>query len=111
MEAALAEPEPRGDPAALRSSYESLREAVLAGCPEGFRHGQGLLATRGMAAWITTWAALAPADAGTTAAEPSDPPSSQSHSSTEVPNPSVLSSLPNAGAVVGVLAQMALAHV
>lgn len=83
---------------------------VLSGRPEAWRHGQGVLAARGMAAWITTWSALSPAAAGTTA-DLSDPPTrSLSCSSTRPGGTNTLSSLPEPGQVVAVLAQMALAH-
>lgn len=100
-------PEDRG---ALGAGYEALREAVLAGRPEGWRHGLGVLVSRGMAAWITTWSTLAPAGAGTTA-DLSDPPiPSPSPPIPEPRIPGALSFLPQAGQVVAVLTQMALAH-
>ena len=108
--APLAEPFQPGCPGGLRDSYEALREAVLGGRPEGFRHGQAVLAGQGMAAWITTWSALAPPGAGTTA-DPSDPPTrTLSDPTTQLPTINLLSSRPDAGQVVAVLAQMALAH-
>lgn len=95
------------DGAALLAGYEALRAAVLSGRPDGWRHGHGVLAREGMAGWMAAWAAAAPA-AGTTApqlSDPSTPTSSKSDATT-----TVLSSLSNAGEVVAVLAQMALAH-
>ncbi|MGH9187331.1 MAG: hypothetical protein ACRD0U_16190 [Acidimicrobiales bacterium] len=98
-----------GDGAALSAGYEALRAAVLSGRPEGWHHGHGVLAREGMAAWMAAWAALAPPlAAGTTASalsNPSTPTTSSSH-----PTTPALSSLPNAGEIVDVLAQMALAH-
>ena len=51
----------RGGPAAaLRTGYEELRRAVLAG-GEGARSlGEGLLASRGMAAWMRAWVDMVP---------------------------------------------------
>lgn len=66
--------ESRRDSAVLRAAYEALREAVMAGSPDGWRHGHGVLAGRGMAAWITAWTAPTPLGAGTTAS-PSHTPS------------------------------------
>lgn len=96
-----------GDHGPLVAGYEALRAAVLAGRPEGWRHGHGVLARQGMAAWMATWAASAPPAAGTTAPTPSDPstPSNPHPSATQA-----LSSLRNAGEIVAVLAQMTLAH-
>lgn len=86
--------------------YEAMRDAVVGGRAEGWRHGYGVLAGRGMVAWMGAWASLAPAPtAGTPAAsDPSTP--SPCFPST----PSMLSSLHNAGEIVSVVAQMALAH-
>lgn len=96
-----------GDHDSLVASYEALREAVLSGRPEGWRHGHGVLAREGMAGWMATWATVTPAAAGTTAPTQSDPstPPSSSHLTTPA-----LSSLRNAGEIVAVVAQMALAH-
>lgn len=101
---------PRGrDGAALSAGYEALRAAVLSGRPEGWQHGHGVLAREGMAGWMAAWAAAAPAPAaGTTAPQPSDP--STPTSSNSDPTTTALSSLRNAGEIVAVLAQMALAH-
>lgn len=85
-----------GDPVAVRSGYERLRAAVLSGRPDGFRLGHGVLVTRGTVAWITavTDAAAVPAARG------------------GMPEPVPVSSacsLPAAGEIVAVLAQMAFA--
>jgi hypothetical protein len=102
------DPSDRAGPAA---SYEALREAVLAGRPEGWRHGLGVLVSRGMAAWISAWSSLAPAGAGTTADLLSDLPISSPSPQTPDPRtPNALSFLPQAEQVVAVLGQMALAH-
>ena len=95
---------------ALVAGYEALRGAVLGGRPEASRHGHAVLTSRGLAAWMAAWAAVAPAPAeGTPAPEPSDlptpSPSRPDHST--VPT---LSSLRHAGEIVAVLSQMALAH-
>jgi hypothetical protein len=96
------------DRSALVAGYEALRRAVLGGQPEGWRLGHGVLANAGMAGWVATWTALAPPAAGTTA-PPSSPFTPTPSVSTPDPTPT-LSSLPNAGEIVAVLAQMALAH-
>jgi len=84
------------DSTTLRSGYERLREAVLSGRPDGWRLGHGVLVTRGMVAWIAavTEAAAAPP----APAEVAEPVSVAS-----------ASSLPGAGEIVAVLAQMAFA--
>lgn len=99
------------DPGALVEGYEAMRDAVLGGRPEGWRHAYGVLAGRGMAAWMATWASLASAPAAGTPASTSPVPSTPSSSLTTDPstNPT-LSSLRNAGEIVAVVAQMALAH-
>jgi hypothetical protein len=51
------------DSDAARTRYEQLRAVVVGGDPSGWRHGLGVLATRGMVAWITAWAAGLGADA------------------------------------------------
>lgn len=79
----------------LNTSYERLRYAVLGGEPDGFRLGHGVLATRGVAAWIAAVSSLrAPAPS---ASERSDPPAGE------------VLALPNAKKLVAVFAQMTLA--
>ena len=80
--------------------------------PEGWRHGQGVLAGRGLAAWTATCAAVVSAPAaGTPAPEHCDPPTPiQSRPPDHDAPVPPLSSLPDAGQIVAVLAQMALAH-
>ena len=93
-----------GDSVAPSAGYEALRVAVLSGRADGWRHGHGVLAREGMAGWMAAWAAVAPASAGTTApqlSDPSTPPCSH-------PQTAPLSSLRGAGEIVAVLAQMAL---
>jgi hypothetical protein len=85
------------DPVALCCGYERLREAVLSGCPDGWRLGHGVLATRGTVAWI---AAL------TTAAPASQPGAGRSESR---PDSASAASLPRASEIVAVLSQMAFA--
>lgn len=87
--------ERNGDPVAVRCGYERLREAVLSGRPDGFRLGHGVLVTRGTVAWIAA------------VTEAAAPPPARTEADT-VPVPSV-SSLPAAGEIVAVLAQMAFA--
>ena len=82
--------------AEVDASYERLRAAVLGGAPDGFRLGHGVLATRGVVAWIGALSALrAPAPS---ASERSQPPAGE------------VVALPNAEKLVAVLAQMTLAH-
>jgi len=82
--------------AEIDASYERLRAAVLCGEPDGFRLGHGVLATRGVVAWIAALSSL-PAPAPR-AGERSHPPAGE------------VVALPNAQQLVGVLAQMTLAH-
>lgn len=101
--------------AGLAAGYEQLRERVLAGQPDAWRLGYGVLAGSGMVAWIGARATPAPAPAaGTTAHDPPTAPTTPSLSTTtSTPSthpPAALSSLPCAGKLVAVLAQMALAH-
>jgi hypothetical protein len=91
-----------------------LRERVLAGRPDGWQLGYPVLASKGMVAWIGAQTTLAPAAAAGTSAPDSTAPTTLSLStptSTPSTDPSTaLSSLPCAGQLVAVLAQMALAH-
>jgi hypothetical protein len=78
--------------------YERLRERVLAGRPDGWRLGRGLLTGKGVAAWLTACAAFTPArDAVGLAERPSN----------SAPR---VDARPGAEQFVAVLAQMALAH-
>jgi hypothetical protein len=83
----------RADAGALSVEYEALRSAVLSGGAGGWRLGHGVLAARGTVAWIAAVGEAAPV---------SPPPA---------PDPAALavSSLPVAGEIVAVLAQMTLA--
>jgi hypothetical protein len=82
--------------AEVDASYERLRAAVLGGQPDGFRLGHGVLATRGVVAWIGALSSVrAPAPS---AGGRSHPPAGE------------MVTLPNAQQLVGVLAQMTLAH-
>lgn len=84
----------RHEPSVVHDGYERLRAAVLGGQPDGFRLGHGVLATRGLVAWMRTASSLAvPA------------PSASSH-----PPAGEVVSLPGADQLVAVIAQMALAH-
>ncbi len=85
------------DPVALRCGYEQLREAVLSGRVDGWALGHGVLATRGIVAWITVLSDVAPA---------SPPAAGRSESRLGA---STGSSLPGAGEIGAVLAQMAFA--
>lgn len=88
---------------------------MLAGRPDGWRLGHGVLAGKGMVAWIGAWTTLAAAPAaGTCAPDPSTAPTTppvSTTTSTPSTHPCVaLSSLPCPAQLVAVLAQMALAH-
>lgn len=89
-------PPPALDPAVLVDGYERLRERVLTGRPDGWRLGRGLLAGKGVAAWIAACATFTPAS---DAAGPADRPSQPT-----------AGARPGADQLVAVLAQMALAH-
>jgi hypothetical protein len=95
-----------GDSVALVAGYEQLRERVLCGEPDGWRLGHGVLATRGMAAWMGAWRALAPA--------PAPERSALFTGSGSCPAPGrasvAICSLPRASEIVGVLSEMTLAH-
>jgi hypothetical protein len=82
--------------AELDGSYERLRGVALSGAPDGFRLGHGVLATRGVVAWMQTVTAVSP-PADHAAGERSHPPAGE------------VKALPNARQLVGVLAQMTLA--
>ncbi len=102
----------------LADRYERLRQAAAAGAG-GWRHGLGVLATKGMVGWMAAWAALPdPAEPGDTPATTPRADSSlstttQSLPATEQkggPEPARVSLPPAATAmVVAVLAQMTLA--
>ena len=95
----------------MAEGYEQLRERVLAGAPDGWRLGHGVLAGKGMVAWIGAWTTFAPAwAAGTSARDPSTAPTTTSPSTLGSHPSAALSSLPYAGQLVAVLAQMALAR-
>jgi len=103
--------------ASLAAGYEQLRDRVLAGQPDGWRLGHGVLAGQGMVAWIGAWTTFTSAPnaaAGTSAHDPSTAPTTPSLSTTtstpSSPAPTALSSLPCAPQLVAVLTQMALAH-
>lgn len=112
-----AEPNPsdvaasRADPASLTAAYEQLRARVLGGRPDRWRLGHGVLAGKGMVAWISAWTAFAPSPAaGTSAPDPSPAPTTPSLPTTSTYPSAALSSLPHAGQLVAVLTQMVLAH-
>jgi hypothetical protein len=87
----------RADAGALSAGYERLRSAVLSGGAGGWRLGHGVLATRGTVAWIAAVGEVAPGPQPAAAAAQSQPATSTA------------SSLPGAGEIVAVLAQMTLA--
>jgi hypothetical protein len=110
-------------PAQSAGRYELLRAAAVSGSG-GWRHGLGVLAARGMAAWMAAWAAVeaaspepgatagtAPqADASLSATTPS--PSTPSTGGGDAGSTSACSSFLPAGTdqIVAVLAQMTLAR-
>jgi len=108
------------DAGQLTERYEQLRQAAAAGTG-GWRHGLGVLATKGVAGWMAAWAALpALAEPGDTPAATPRADSSLSTTTQSLPNPAVKGGLeparevlpPAATAVaVAVLAQMTLAHI
>jgi hypothetical protein len=81
--------------APLTNQYEQLREVALTGHAEGWRHGLGVLATRGMTGWMTACRAVAPPPT------PAAPPAVRR---------TVDTFGPDAGELVAVMAAMALAH-
>jgi len=94
------------------ADYERLRGQVLAAQPDGWRRGWAVLARRGMAAWITTRAAMDdPADRrSTAAADPRPPPLSTTPGKGGETDPARGSLPPAATAdIVTVLAAMTLA--
>jgi hypothetical protein len=96
--------------------YEQARQVAVSGGGEGWRHGLGLLATEGVAAWMGAWAAWAPGGARNQAgatpsqAEPSSSTPTQKGGETETGSACTSLPTPAAKDVVAVLAQMTLAH-
>ena len=86
-----------GSAPALTGQYEQLRRVALAGHAEGWRHGLGVLTTRGVSGWMRACQAVAP-----------PPPSSL----TPVPPARASGDAfgPAAAELVTVMAAMALAH-
>ena len=110
----------------LTLSYEQLRERVLAGQPDGWRLGLGVLVGKGMVAWFSAWTAFTAAPI-TPAPITVVPLATAGTSMPDLPGATLgtrlvttftprspalvaLSGLPGAAGVVAVLAQMALAH-
>ena len=81
--------------AALTARYEQLRQVALSGHAEGWRHGLGVLANRGMTGWMSACRTITPAPV------PPAPPmrGAGSHPLVE-----------GGGELVSVMAAMALAH-
>lgn len=107
----MADPPAQGcasGPGASVERYEALRAAVVGGQAEGWRHGYAILAGQGVVAWMGAWASGAPAPAAGTPAPASTDLSTPSPCPPSSDTP--LSSLRNAGEIVSVVAQMALAH-
>jgi hypothetical protein len=95
--------------------YEQARQVALGGGVQGWRYGLGVLAARGAAAWMATWAALtstgAPDPSGTSVqAEPPSAADRQEGGAGSTGSACTPFPTPAAEAVVAVLAQMTLAH-
>jgi hypothetical protein len=61
-------------PTTAAERYEQLRSRVLHGQADGWRLGLGVLAGRGMVAWIRAWASCPPAPRTSASAAASVPP-------------------------------------
>ena len=81
---------------ALIGQYEQLRQMALAGHGDGWRHGLGVLAARGVTGWMAVCQRVPPA--------PPTPPASSTRSTDSGPLAE------RAGELVSVMAAMALAH-
>lgn len=113
--------DPGADPRRLAHGYERLRAQVLAGHTDGWRLGRGVLASKGMAAWIRAWPTVGtgPRPGGTAGTQPQAPTLSTTTPSVSDPStrggedsPACRPLLPAATAdIVAVLAAMTLAHV
>jgi hypothetical protein len=82
-----------GGELALTGQYEQLRRVALAGHAEGWRHGLGVLAARGMTGWMNACRTVAPAPTAAPARDAGSHPLAE-----------------GAGELVAVMAAMALAH-
>jgi hypothetical protein len=78
----------------LTAQYEQLRQVALAGHAEGWRHGLGVLATRGVTGWMR---------ACQTIPSPPAPPAPARSAAADTLGA-------GAGEIVAVMAAMALAH-
>jgi hypothetical protein len=84
---------------ALTAQYEQLRQVALAGHAEGWRHGLGVLTTRGMTGWMSACRRIPP------------PPPSPTAPRCGAANPLTVNPLAaDADEIVAVMATMALAH-
>jgi hypothetical protein len=95
--------------------YEQARQVAIGGGVQGWRYGLGVLAARGVAAWIATWAALAstraPDPSGTRVqAAPASAAEEQKGGARSTGSACTPFPTPAADAVVAVLASMTLAH-
>jgi hypothetical protein len=107
-----------GDPLELVQGYEQLRAQVLAGHTDGWRLGWGVLATKGMAAWMRAWPTAGAGLDGTAGTQAQASTLSTTTPSTSIPStkggedPSACCAfLPAVTAdIVAVLAAMTLAH-
>jgi hypothetical protein len=84
------------DDSPLCAEYEQLRQVALAGHGDGWRHGLGVLAAKGVAGWMRACQTITPSP---TPAPPT----------TQAPG-TVAALVPGARELVAVMAAMALAH-
>jgi hypothetical protein len=83
------------DGTAPAQRYEQLRQVALGGHADGWRHGLGVLTSRGLAVWMRAWTGASPSPAPATRPDPS---------------PATPTAADRVSEVIAVLAQMALAH-
>jgi hypothetical protein len=93
---ATAQAAPAAGGAPLCAEYEQLRQVALTGHRDGWRHGLGVLAAKGVAGWMRACRTIAPAPAPITPATPA--------------RGTVSALAPSARELVAVMAAMALAH-
>jgi hypothetical protein len=96
----------------LVEGYEQLRSRVLTGRPDGWRLGWGVLAHRGVAAWITAWTTTATSTREGTAAANAQAAALSAPRQEGGQHPAACSSLPSATTteIITVLTAMTLAQ-
>ena len=96
--------------AVLTERYEQLRQVVLDGHAEGWRFGLGVLATRGMAAWMTAWRSCPPPPPSPAAGSSSGPTPDVSAGAAEIMRAQTAScSLPSCKPAIHAFARSAIA--